>query len=208
MHNKSGQLTIFIIIAIVIIGFAVLFFAFQQGVIQEPLIYYKLNLDYSYGNILINSTEIEFSNEIIENLFGFYSANILDNEGNLLNLTLFDVPNEILYDTINEEGEISGGGFLELNETQFDIFVPYYENAKEIVIYNENLSELTRKDVSEFSKAREEITEELPEEETEKKIEEKPIETLTNNLSQYWWVLIIILAVLIGYLFYFLTKKK
>ena len=120
--------------------------------IQEPLIYYKLNLNYDYGNISINSTEIEFSSEQIEPLFGFYSIIVKDSNDEILNITFFDVPNEILYDTADENGTINGGGTLELNQTNFDIFVPYYENAKEMVIYDENLTEMARKDVSEFSK--------------------------------------------------------
>ena len=188
--------------------FALVFISFASAV-QEPLVYYKLNLDYSYGNIEINSTEIEFSNEIIENNFGFYSATILDYDGNLLNLTLFDVPNEILYDIVNEEGEISDGGFLELNQTSFEIFVPYYENAKEIAIYDENLTELTKKEISEFSREKQiTIDEKIPEENEIKMIDEKSIKTLTNNLSQYWWILVVILAILVTYFFYSLSKKK
>jgi len=176
--------------------------------IQEPLIYYKINLDYSYGDITINSTEIEFSNEIIENNFGFYSANVLDYDGNLLNLILFDVPNEILYDIVNEDGEISDGGFLELNQTNFEIFVPYYPNAKEITIYDGNLTELTRKDVNELSKIQEKISEEIPEENEIKTIGEKSTETLSDKLSQYWWILVAVLIILIFYLAYSLTKKR
>ena len=176
--------------------------------IQEPLIYYKINLDYSYGDITINSTEIELSNEAVENNFGFYSAIILDYEGSLLNLTLFDVPNGILYDSIDESGVINDGGFLELNQTSFEIFVPYYENAKEIVIYNENLTELTRKNISEFSRVQERKIEDISEETETKRIDEKSAETLTEKLSQYWWVLVIVLVILAGYLIYYLNKKK
>ena len=176
--------------------------------IENPQIYYKLNLDYSYGNITINSTEIELSNEAVENNFGFYSAIILDYEGSLLNLTLFDVPNGILYDSIDESGVINDGGFLELNQTSFEIFVPYYENAKEIVIYNENLTELTRKNISEFSRVQERKIEEISEETETKRIDEKSAEILTDKLSQYWWVLVIVLVILAGYLIYSLNKKK
>ena len=176
--------------------------------IENPQIYYKLNLDYSYGNITINSTEIELSNEAVENNFGFYSAIILDYEGSLLNLTLFDVPNGILYDSIDESGVINDGGFLELNQTSFEIFVPYYENAKEIVIYNENLTELTRKNISEFSRVQERKIEDISEETETKRIDEKSAETLTEKLSQYWWVLVIVLVILAGYLIYSLNKKK
>src|SRR3989338_11517504 len=105
---------LFLIFALVFISFA--------SAIQEPLIYYKLNLDYSYGNISINSTQEEFSDEPIDNVFGFFSVSIFDSDGKILNLTLFDVPNEILYDTVDENGTINGGGVLELKKIHLLIF--------------------------------------------------------------------------------------
>ena len=194
--------------------FLIFAFAFisSTSAIQEPLIYYKINLDYSYGNISVNSVDIELSNENLEfyNGFGFFSATILDYDVDLLNLTLFNVPNQILYDTIDEEtGEINGGGELELNQTDFDIYVHYYENAKEIKIYDENLTELTKRDVDEFSKIQGSVAEEKPEKtDTEQGTKIKPAENLTDKLSQYWLVLIFILIILIFYLFYSLTQKK
>ena len=188
--------------------FLLAFISFATA-IQEPLIYYKLNLDYNYGNITINSTQIEFSNKQLENNFGFYTASVADFNGDMINLTLFDVPNQIIYDTVDENGTINGGGFLELNKTNFDIYVPYYENAKEIKIYDENLTELTKRDVDEFSKIQGSVAEEKPEKtDTEQGTKIKPAENLTDKLSQYWLVLIFILIILIFYLFYSLTQKK
>jgi len=176
--------------------------------IQEPLIYYKLNLDYSYGNISINSTQVEFSDEPIDNVFGFYSVSIFDSDGKILNLTLFDVPNEILYDTVDENGTINGGGFLELNQTNFDIFVPYNSNAKDVVIYNENLSELSRKNIGEFSrnypKESPSLEKNVPEEIKDEKQQTNPI----NKLKDYWYVLATVLAALLFILFYMVTKER
>ena len=193
---------------IILVLTMVIFLASTLIAIQEPLIYYKLNLDYNYGDISISSTEIEFSNEEIENFFGIYTLEILDFNDELLDLVFFDVPNEILWDGVDSEtGEISIGGLLELNETSFEIFVPYYENAKEIIIYNENLTELTKVRVNEFSKIREDV-EEIPYdiEIGDKIISEK--ENLLDNLSQYWYVFLIILIVLVIVLFYSIGKKK
>ena len=194
-------------IFLLISAFALISFA---SAIQQPLIYYKLNLDYSYGNISINSTEIEFSNEQIEPLFGFYSIIVKDSNDEILNITFFDVPNEILYDTADENGTINGGGFLELNETNFDILVPYYENAKEIVIYSENLTEMARKDVSEFSKVYIQETGILRNETTPREnieIRDDKL-NLTEKLASYWWVLLVILILLVIILINLLTKKK
>ena len=188
--------------------FLLAFISFASA-IQEPLIYYKLNLDYSYGNITINSTQIEFSNKQLENNFGFYTASVLDFNGSVLNITLFDVPNQIIYDTVDENGTINGGGQLELNKTNFDIFIPYYENAKEIKIYNENLSELTKKRVSEFSKEmpKFENVSRIPESEKETGEKEISTENLAEKIARYWWVLVIVLAILVAYLFYSISKK-
>ena len=77
------------------------------------------------------------------------------------------------------------------------------------MIYNENLSELSRKDIGEFSRVQKETGEKIPEENGMKKtIDEKPIETITEKLQQYWWILAIILVILVAYLFYSLNKKK
>jgi len=189
--------------------------SFVQG-IQEYKSYYKLTLDYNKGNISINSTEIEFSNKNLENLFGFYVIEVLDYNNKILNLTFFDIPNEVLWDGINPEtGEIDSGGTLELEQVSFEIFVPYYENSKEIVIYDRDLTEMARKDISMYSKQyeKESIVNESIKKEIDKKkqIEEERIDDKKNlfeKLTEYWWILLIILIILIIILFYFLSKKK
>ena len=199
--------------------FAIIFLAcFMQVVssIQEPQIYYKLNLDYNKENISINSTEIEFSNENLENVFGFYFADIVNSSYDSINFTFFDVPKDVIWEGINPKTkEIDRGGILELEQVSFNIYVPYYENAKEIIIYDENLIEIVREDVSIYSKQyeKESIVNESIKKEIDKKkqIEEERIDDKKNlfeKLTEYWWILLIILIILIIILFYFLSKKK
>ena len=177
--------------------------------ISQPLIYYKLNLNYNYGNITINSTEIQLSDKVIENQFGFYTAEIKDYNGKLINVSFFMVQNQIFYDTADSNGTINGGGLLDLNQTNFDIFVPYYPNAKEIVIYDGNLTELTRKDISEFSKEMPKINNNIPKGKENQTIATNITqEKFIDSLSQDWWILLIILIVLLIVLFYLVTKKK
>ena len=203
--SKMRKLMIYFIIAVIIMN--PLFIKAQA----EFEIYYKLNLDYDKGNISISSVEIELTREKIENIFGFYVAEVLDYHDEILNLTFFDVPNNILYDIVNPEtGKIEDGGEMELEQVSFEIFVPYYENAKEIIIYNENLTELIKKDVSEYSRQRPE--EEVLEEDTErrKEVEEEISKKggLIEKVTNYWWILFVILFILIVILFYSLSKKK
>ena len=191
-----------------IIIFLILLSAFSiVGAQTNFEIYYKLNLDYDKGNIEIYTIEIEFSKEKIENYFGLYTVKVLDYDGEILNLTFFDVPNEILYDTVDPEtGEINGGGTFILNETSFEIFIPYYKNAKEIVIQDENLNELAKKDISEYSKQRKEISEEVVKSK-EKQTTDDEMKISENKTSRYLWIFLIIFIILIIVLFYSLNKK-
>jgi len=176
--------------------------------VQEPLIYYKFELSYNHGNITINSTEIEFSNKIIENPAGLYFVRVLDYNGKTINITSFGLHNKILYDEVDSEtGEIIGGGLLELNQTSFEIFVPYYEDSKEIIIYDKDLAELSKRDISEYSKEKSPEFEEIEEEDEVKKIETYQKENFIEKVSNYWWILLIILIILLIILIYFLNKK-
>lgn len=171
-------------------------------------IYYKLNLDYDKGNINISSIEMEFSEEEIENVFGLYSLKVLDYNEEILNITFFDIPNKVLYDMINPEtGKIEGGGEVELEEVSFKIFVPYYENAKEIIIYNETFDELIRKNIGEYSRFDEGVSEEDIKDKEIKKISITE-EDYLEKIKDYWWILGLVLFVLIVVLFYSLKKKK
>jgi hypothetical protein len=180
---------------------------------RDIFYYYNIELDYDKGNININSIEIEFSEKEIENNFGFYIVNLIDINGDNLNVSFFDIPNKILIDEINPEtGEINSGGLRELDKVSFNIFIPYYENAKEIVIYNESLEEVARKDVGEYSKERVSVTTKVIED-TEKDSDEKEISTIDKEksfmekLSNYWWVLLVILLILIIVFVYLMLKK-
>ena len=198
--------------------FAIIFLAcFMQVVssIQEPQIYYKLNLDYNKENISINSTEIEFSNENLENVFGFYFADIVNSSYDSINFTFFDVPKDVIWEGINPKTkEIDRGGILELEQVSFNIYVPYYENAKEIIIYDENLIEIVREDVSIYSKQYEKVeettllnksVEEEPFEEKNKKT--SSVKNLSEKLTEYWWILLIVLVILLIVFFYSLKKR-
>jgi len=191
------------------IGILFLFLFANVQATQELEVYYKLNLNYSYGDIKISLINIEFFSEKKDNFLGTYFAEVLDYEENVLEKTFFGIPNKILYDTIDENGAISGGGIIELNETSFEVFVPYYENAKEIIIYGESSNELTRKNVNEYSKLYNKVSESNESKivrEVGKQIPEG--ENLTENIVDYWWILLIILVILLVILFHSLNKIK
>ena len=177
----------------------------------KPEIYYKIKLDYDNGKINISSLEIEFAQEKIENLFGDYFVLVLDYDEEVLDSSFFDIPKEILWDGINPEtGKIDRGGVMDLDQISFELFIPYYENAKKIIIYNENLTEIAKEDVNEYSKQRptekEDEIEDKEEIETKRKIYGD--KTLSETLAEYWWTLLVVLLILIIVLVYSLRKNK
>ncbi|MBL7100422.1 MAG: hypothetical protein ISS23_00540 [Nanoarchaeota archaeon] len=126
---------------------------FVQG--QNPETYYRVNLEYDKGEISITSVEIEIFPGEIENLPGGFVAEIIDFDKNILTTTFFDIPLEILYDSFDPETKYAvSGGKIELEQAEVELFIPHYTNAKEIIIYNKEYEEVTRKSISEYSKNR------------------------------------------------------
>ena len=114
--------------------------------------FYKLNLYYENGTISSKSIEVKPLMKAEEQIYGDYSAEIVSLSNTILNRTYFDFPLEIYFDTIDETtGEINGGGIKILNESEITLLLPYYKDAKEIIIYGKDFKVLTI-DVSDFSK--------------------------------------------------------
>ena len=143
----------------------------MQIVSAEVFHYYVIDLTYTYGEITSTDYRIEPSQKEIKTPEGEYIAEVISNTNEILNLTFFKIPRTILYDTIDPKtGEITGGGIIERNETNTTIYVPYYENAVEIVIYDWDLNKKLTIDVSDYAKEVSE-TEEKDTGETEIKAE-------------------------------------
>lgn len=115
--------------------------------------YYELNVSYSYGEISIESMQVKPLTGEIDNFVGGYVAEILSYDDELLNLTFFSIPRTILYDTIDPDtGQITGGGMIELNETSTILQLPYFDNAKELNIYDQDLNLKLTEDLSTYSR--------------------------------------------------------
>jgi hypothetical protein len=177
--------------------------------------HYEIQIINSETNFSVKEVNVELGE--IENQESFIGNYILE-------IKSFDF--ETLYKTNFEtigssiiEGDLGNGYFesemIYYNITEINLLVPYYENAKEIIIYDENLIEITREDIGMYSKQyeKENIVNESVEKEIDKKnqIEEERIydkKNLFEKLSEYWWILLIVLIILIIILFYSLSKKK
>lgn len=138
---------------------------------------FNLNLEYDNREIILESMQIEPSKDGINNIPGGYAAEILDFNKKRLDIILFDIPLKLIYDKFDEETEEAvSGGMIELNETKFNLKLPYYKNAQEIIIYDKDLNKKLTIDVSSYAKEIPEKVEDKPiiEEEKEKSIEKIP----------------------------------
>ncbi len=195
--------------------FSLMCIIFIIGIISAASIntYYTLNINYNKSKLTLLSSEIEQLRESINNSFGEYSAKIYDYNGNLLKEHLFGIQREVLYDEVDENGTIYFGGEVILDEVNFTLFIPYYENASKIIIYYKNTSKKLEIDVSSYSKNYEEYKEFITtnqnvsnEEESANKgnvsVNESAVKekTFVEKISHYWWILLIILIILLAIL--------
>ncbi len=170
--------------------------------------YYDLELNYDTGILNLSSVEISFSDYLKNPSFGFWVAEVVNYPDEILNLTFFNIPNQIFWESIdNETGEINEGGIIYLDNFTFNLEIPYYKNAKEINIYNEEFEKVLTIDVSMYSKEKP-VIQEILQIETQNKSFTKPQEkSFEEKIAENWWIFILVLVILLLILF-FRTKKK
>lgn len=169
--------------------------------------YYEINLKYNRGDITLNSIQVKplIDQKDLENIEGSYIAEVNSFDDEVLNLTFFNIPTFILYDSIDEEtGEINGGGMIELNETEVIIKIPYFENAEEIKVYDINISNKLTIDVSDYAKNSVKKNQNIAE--AQQKKEEQKTQTAPESKEDYTWYLLSLL-VLVIIIMVFLYRK-
>ena len=178
--------------------------------------YYNINLVYQQGDLSYKTISVEPSEEKLKTPEGDYIAEVVSFDNKILNLTYFDISTKMFIDSVSPEtGEIDYGAIIELNESEVTLYVPYYENAKEINIYDWDLNKKLSIGVGSYAKetaVTEEIEEvEKVEEVAEKKVvpeekieEEKPIKkVLFGVLIGIGMVILLIFILMV-----FFRKKK
>lgn len=152
--------------------------------------YYKIEIQYTNGELTTKAITIEPSTEKLTNRGAGYVAELISFNDITLETIDFSIPLLLFYDNIDPEtGRIVGGGSRELEETIVTIYVPYHDNAKEIVISDLDHNKKLTIDVTSYAKeitgAEEIVSEDLVEtvsEELQKQvqpIEQKPVLKIT-----------------------------
>ncbi|NIO44015.1 MAG: PKD domain-containing protein [Candidatus Aenigmarchaeota archaeon] len=106
-------------------------------VVEDNIIMLELNYDTGSFSVLDKYKKSGFApDRRIQPEEGYRAEVFTETEKTLYAFT-FDIPNILNYDIPGEDGVLSGG-FIELNETNFTLVVPYFENAAWINIYYPN----------------------------------------------------------------------
>lgn len=151
-----------------------------------PNHYYKLELNYNQGNLSYSTVKVELSSKDVEIYGSDYVVNVIGFDNQSLNTTYFSFPLTVYYDFIDSEtGSITDGGSTELNETNLTLYVPYYKNAKQIEVYDDEFYQKLIINVESFSQ---ESTKPIVKSEVEEKKETIAVssEKEINQSKQNW----------------------
>lgn len=175
---------------------------------------YEVEIKYSNKYLNITSVKIDyFSNYNL--IGGNDSITLKDYEGNVLLMKSFEFdPITTMHYRDNKTNEIIGKE-IELDEMTFRIFLPYFENATTIELYdsrnekvsNYSLADFTKVDFNQLSSAlygNETGNESLKTGEDKKGKDKGFVEKIKN----YWYILVLILILISSYLIYKLKKKR
>ncbi len=117
--------------------------------------YYQLGLQYTNGTIAERSVRVVPLVEEPKTPFGDYNAVILTSNNNSLFAINFSFPNQIFYESWDENtSEVNGSGTILLSNVKMNLLLPYFKNAASLLIISPEQQKLTI-NVSSFSVERE-----------------------------------------------------
>ncbi len=182
---------------------------FTNLALAETVHYYEFNVVYNNSYFSYNSLSVQTLQEGQEiwNFPGLYQAEVVSSDQKVLNYSKFDLPRGVFFDNFDENGSAVSGGSIILNETEARIHLPYFDNAKEINIYDENDIKKLTIDVSMYSKNITAAVWELKPAPIESIIG-KPITSEKDRLNRIVAVVIISVLVIIVEVIIIKTRKK
>lgn len=179
---------------------------FIPTVSAEVFHYYVIDLIYNHGNLSYTDLRIEQSQIELKAPEGKHIAVVVSTNNSILNITFFAIQLTRISEFADPEtGEIIGGKTTILNESDVTLYLPYYANAKEINIYDEDLNKLLTIDVGTYAK---ESTErkEIVAEKVVLPMEEK--KASAREAENIFTIMFIVAAIIIGIIFLRIIIKR
>lgn len=123
---------------------------------------YVIDFSYKDGELVINDKIIKYGyapDRKLQPLEG-YRAEIISLDNDILYTFKFEIPLSEYVDISNNITNEITGGLIKLSENDFALILPYYDNAKDIIFYDETNNKVASVDVEEEKK--EEVEKEKP----------------------------------------------
>lgn len=170
--------------------------------------YYDVSMNYSNGNIKINSIDVIFSHYDLysfENNSETYEVKIGDKT------FYFNVP-ERYYDVLNENGEIVRGGKLDEKEFEFELFFPYSGSGKFFEVYDQGGEKIVEKSLIEYTRYytqnEYEKINNIDEPKNSQQINETIIQENKKSLDLSIILIVILILILIILIIYYVTRDR
>ncbi|GEM_PF-2043989 len=116
--------------------------------------YYKLDLLYNLGNISIQSVSVVPFSSLPNQVEGSFIVEVVSSKNEILNLTFFSIPTFKIVTYRDPKTNELYDKTVYLNQSFATVYVPYFENAAELNIYDWNLTRKLTLDVSSFSRTK------------------------------------------------------
>jgi len=183
------------------------------GLVSAGNLYYNVEVYYEDEGMEIRGVGIE---TYTWKMYNFHKAErlgtnllrVVSSGNEVLDEEEFSVPTIVAIDEFDEDDLFATGGeIIEVDNVSFNVYVPYYSEGRELVVYGIDGGEVARKDVGEFSKVGVVGDDEVDKlnSEADERIDTRD-EGVVEGLKSYWY-LIVILVVLILVLVWVLGGK-
>lgn len=161
--------------------------------------YYKVSMHYNSGELEVKNINIIRSEIDRNEISGDYSIEVIDNAGKTLSKNLFQIQN---YE-VTDDFEKGTSELKVLNESDFEIFVPYREGSNIVISDDINNKELENVDINKFLfKKASDIGVDA-----EKEISNTEVKADGGNNLAFWVGLFIVLITIIFVIIYAIRKK-
>jgi hypothetical protein len=173
---------------------------------------YSVRLGYDLGRLTLVEMHVTEGFPSADKADGPFKCRLVSPDGGTARSMGFEAPNNVCYDGIDPQTGIFRGGCMTLDKVEFLLFVPYDSGAKKMEFYDENDSLILSADLSKYSEPTKASASNLDQKgrEAGNGIDEAsavkgnkiPADTRNGIESYIYPVLLILVAVVIGFFGY------
>lgn len=175
-------------------------------------LYYSVSVEYNNGELLVGSVDVVYSRFEKSNFYSGlngslnYKVSLIDSLGDEVYVESISVPNELIVDYGDDDGNIVDSEKIVLENVSFDLFFPYSEDVNLIVVELVSGEVVERVDVRTYSKVKGEFEDEVDGEIVD--VGETSSVVAEGGVNWLFWILLVVLIALVILLVVIFLKRK